>query len=138
MTIRDLPWVDPAERAFRVWLETEAGEHWTPETLTRPGIGRWTVSWIVYEGIWHWRWNEPLFRDGARAFGLLALEREGAITLTGSPDETQVRLRDGTELSLEDFLAGESVPFRHDPEYADLDWSPVPAMAHLLSELGES
>jgi|GEM_PF-7029201 len=133
----DIAWVDESARRFRHWLVHEApGNTWTPETLRLPGIYRWTVDFITYESLFEELWGERWFQDGVRAFGLLALEREGKIEiLRPEPDGAFfVRCPDGRVFEMSAFLNGESLAIRHDPDYSDLSWEPVGAMSHLLSD----
>lgn len=137
----DLAWVADSASRFSNWLVDEApGDTWTQESLKLPGIYRWTVSWICYEGLFEWLWSERWFQDGMRAFGLMALEREGYIAvLRSEPDGVLfVKCPDETQLEITAFLNGESLAIRHDPDFADLAWDPVSSMSHLLSEYSDS
>lgn len=137
----DLAWVAESARRFGHWLVHDApGDTWTGESLGLPGIYRWTVSWICYEGLFEWLWSERWFQDGIRAFGLMALEREGLIEImrSGGTGADFIILPDSSVIEIAAFLHGESLAIRHDPEYADLSWDPVSSMSHLLGEYGES
>ena len=70
----------------------------------------------------------------------MALEREGKIEIlqSGRGSRTLVTCPDGTVMEISAFLSGESLSFRHDPDYADLSWDPVSSMSHLLSEYVDS
>jgi hypothetical protein len=138
---KDIAWVARSARRFSKWLVHEASGHtWTRESLKLPGIYRWTVSWICYEGLFEWLWSEQWFQDGMRAFGLIALEREGKIAILQSEEDGMifVRCSDGTTKDITTFLNGESLAIRHDLDFADLSWDPVSSMSHLLSEYDDS
>jgi hypothetical protein len=59
---KDIAWVAKAARRSRKRLVHEApGRTWTKENLKLPGICRWTVSWICYEGLFARIWSERRF-----------------------------------------------------------------------------
>jgi hypothetical protein len=138
---KDIAWVAKSSRRFRKWLVHEtSGRTWTRESLKLPGIYRWTVSWICYEGLFEWLWSEQWFQEGMRAFGLIALEREGKIAILQSEEDgiMFIKCPDGAIVEITAFLNGESLACRHDPDFADLSWDPVKSMSHLLSEYDDS
>ena len=127
--------VEAAHRLTAWLISVVPGNEWTADSLKRPGIYRSTVSWIVYEGLFEDCWNEPWFQEGIQAFGLIALEREARIRLLQSDQgDLFVETPDAEIMELAEFVAGESLAIRHDPDFADLLWDPVSAMSHLLSE----
>lgn len=133
----EIPWITESAKRFKNWLLRNGSPIWTKESLALPGIYRWTVSSICYEGSWENLWSEPWFQEGMRAFGLLALEGEGQIKILKSrKGDLSIRCPDG-RYSIAAFLNGESLSFRHDPEYSDLSWDPVGSIYHVLSEYRE-
>jgi hypothetical protein len=138
---KDIAWVAKSARRLSKWLVHEAPGHtWTSESLKLPGIYLGTVSRICYEGLFEWLWSEQWFQEGMRAFGLMALEREGRIAILQSERDGKIFVRcpDGTTKDITTFLNGESLAIRHDPEFADLSWDLVSSMSHLLSEYDDS
>lgn len=130
-----VPWIRKSAGQFSNWLLRNGSPIWTKENLALPGIYRGTVESICYEGSWEALWSEQWFQDGIRAFGLLALEREGKIEILKSRDgDLFIRCPDGTIIETTAFLNGESLSFRHDPEFSDLSWDPVSSTYHVLGE----
>ena len=131
-----LPWISDAAEKFSRWLTTEApGESWTREHMQSAGIYRSTVDFIIYEGLFTDYWEQRWFEQGMVAFGLLALEHEKIVSfaLSDGP-KIDVYISPHQVYSLDDFLAGESLIFRHDADYSDLSWSRVETIGHILSE----
>lgn len=127
-----------AARQFRDWLLSDEHDgYWTPVSTNCGAWRRWVVSWIVYESLCRERWEEAWFQQGMQAFALLALERESLIKCFRTSSDQIVVCEGGNtrSIALEDFLNGESLSIRHDPEFADLSWTPTEAAGHLLSEL---
>ncbi len=108
---------------------------WSRENQDLPTMYRWTVDYITYEGLFTELWMKPWFQNGIKSFGLLAIEREGAIRFCRSDTAKLLAvLPDGAILGVEEFLSGESLAIRHDPSFADLCWDPVDAVSHVLDE----
>lgn len=140
VSLGSIHWITRSASRLADWLINDCkGDTWTSENLRLTGIYRWTVSFITYESLFTEHWTEPWFQDGMKAFGLLALELEDKVTfLQSDSDDLYVRTPDGEVIGAKDFLAGESLAIRHDPEYSDLCWDPVDAVGHLLAEYEES
>lgn len=101
-----------------------------------PGWFQWTVNYITYEGLFTELWDERWFQCGMKAFGLLALEHKHIATFRQSKNgRLYVCCGNDEPMPVEEFLDGESLPIRHDPNFADLNWTPVEAVGHLLAEL---
>lgn len=135
---KTVPWIRESADRLSNWLLRNGSPTWTKENLALPGIYRWTVNSICYEGSFEDQWSDAWFQAGIRAFGLLALEREGKIEILLSEDgELFIRCPDGKIFEIAAFLNGESLSIRHDPEFSDFSWDPVLSMYHVLGEYDE-
>lgn len=134
ITAQDISWIAKSAKRFEKWALGTDYEPWV-DNRNSPWWERNVADFIVYESTAEPLWSEKWFQDGMRAFGLIALEREGAIELYQSEAGALfVSCVDNPKISLEDFLNGESVPYKYDPECADMEWSPVDAIGHILAE----
>ena len=133
--LNEVPWIVAAVERLTLWLIKDcAGSTWTEANMRSPHIYRWTVAFITYEGLFQNLWTEPWFQDGMRAFGLLALELEEKIIVERLTTDGLCVHCDGRVYSMIEFLNGESLEIRFNPDYSDLCWDPVDAIGHILSE----
>jgi len=102
-----------------------------------PGTGyRRCVGWIDYESSFEDLWGETLFKEGIVAFTLIALEKDGWVTLwQNGKGQLQLYFKSGRKMTVEEFESGELfADMKCDPEFADLDWRCVSIMADCLDE----
>lgn len=131
--VSKIQWVRDCAVAFANWLILTCPDGWKKIDFDSQFVYRRTVEMIVYESLFLQSWRSSFFQLGVQAFGLIALESEQRIKVRIDNRGDETVECDSLEYTLMNFLAGESLDYRHDPGFNDLSWDPVSAVGHLLS-----